>query len=1001
MPFPARRVQGAAVATAWAASPSEPSSKTLRRHALSPPPESAACTLSGKPENPALSAVAEEQHAIDQTDTKSLISRDAHERTCHTSCRSASNSSPMSRSRHARTSVERGRMRSSSRGPKPLKLDDPSALAALSFGGSASEPGAVDPVMADEAAAVRMRVMEEMNDVAEAAARVYDLGGDSKERPTAFLYRGCAAQVATSTAGMYGEMVESSVRQVVQYMRHYGGDEFSVFLDLGSGRGAPSCIALYQQPWLACLGIEKCPQAYSLSLETHRTVLRREMNQSESIPPPSVLPSVLSPPQSDHCGRDSSSAGSCTGVVQGASPNRGEPSGSLCGGGRPGGRVPRRRMCFQQEDLSAFYHLEGVTHVYSFDAAMEGPLINWIVQMFMRTKTWYLYASFRSDLISKFDLGGASLVGQVSSSMWVSSEGRTTYIYVKNNWRACKAYHRRWLRRFLFSHSACGPVAGPRRLAGSSLASTVVVRADEEQQLASKKLQITTSEAFRLLFLRQEELWSEFEGGAQTPGRSLSPARDSTGAVSRLPSSPSDMKNRGRSSSRRRANSLSGHSKHLQLQSLQLQAARQCCAHDRLPECLRLNGPLWASEQEDLDETGEGKPQGRRGTLAESVRQEQVSEEAQEEAELREMVKTFKSSFFRISQWLQPLTVLDMLRLAFLPGEGQAAWLDHRQQQLTGGGVLTRTRRPTALGFNEHQRRQEELERDALLEFLAKADDPADVASCRQELAEKLEMWRRESYSVFPYSLLQESELPPNVVAEAHRDAEAIAERLAHLLTSSVPRSSSFSPVASPASSRRPSATALASLRRLSSSPAASPQRAGSGSDGPGFQAAGAGSRPRVAQPGATVVSDFGTPRTSWRGDRYAEAFDASAPPLIGGSQPTESLHAATPLRGRSRRASTPKDLLSRREASELVSALQTLPSNAGRLEHTPSPPLKRRGINKDQEPKGTPCDSATPRMTPKTRAAYREVEQSFQSLEIRSALSRRKRRAMPEGETA
>lgn len=41
---------------------------------------------------------------------------------------------------------------------------------------------------------------------------------------------------------------------MVAYAREYGADEFSVFCDLGSGRGAPSAIAAYEHQWLACLG---------------------------------------------------------------------------------------------------------------------------------------------------------------------------------------------------------------------------------------------------------------------------------------------------------------------------------------------------------------------------------------------------------------------------------------------------------------------------------------------------------------------------------------------------------------------------------------------------------------------------------------------------------------------------------------------------------------------------------------------------------------------------
>ncbi|CBZ50067.1 conserved hypothetical protein [Neospora caninum Liverpool] len=760
MPFCARRLRPATAATACSASdapsfspstkaPSSaqtdaetPDSAVPQKGALGPSPEGQAAGVTSGMAFKGQDSLADSRGGCPSRE----------------SCR-LSVQSPLSGLRQPRRTGSRAKVRGSSRGATPRKgCAEGSALSSLHS--KNEDPSEVNSIVTAEAAAVRERVAAEMGPVAEAAGRLYDLGGENRERATAFLYRGCAAQVATSTAGMYGEMVESSVRQVVQYMRHYGGDEFSVFLDLGSGRGAPSCIALYQQPWLACLGIEKCPQAYSLSLETHWTVLRREMTQAELIPPPPCLPSVLSAPQ--RCGTDASSGKSAytAGAAAEAtlqSPQARHPSGALCGGGRPGGRVPQRRLCFTQEDLSAFYHLEGVTHVYSFDAAMEGPLINWIVQMFMRTKTWYLYASFRSDLISKFDLKGASLVGQVSSSMWVSSEGRTTYIYVKDNWRECKAYHRRWLCRFLLSNEdfssktsrGGAALSQTRRDAQPSAAPANV---QEAQDLAAKVLQMTIAATFRALCVQQEAIWSEMENRDQTPPRSASPLKAEPDCGSSLrslsPLSPSsETKSRGRSTSRRRASSVSGASKHLQLQTLQLQAAIQCCAEDKLPPCLRVGGPVWATEQEDLDAGSDPSATEIGGMPPVDTEEANLETEETREAEfLRRAVNTFKASFVRLSKWLQPLTVLDMLRLSFLPGEGQAAWLEQRQQQLTGGGVLTRTRRPTARGFDEQERRKEELERDGLLEILAKADDPEETARCRRELEQRLEMSRRENY---------------------------------------------------------------------------------------------------------------------------------------------------------------------------------------------------------------------------------------------------------------
>lgn len=51
-----------------------------------------------------------------------------------------------------------------------------------------------------------------------------------------------------------------------------------------------------------------------------------------------------------------------------------------------------------------------------------------------------------TDLISRFDLKGAEIRHQISSSMWVSSEGRTAYVYVKTDWKERQQRHRRWLR---------------------------------------------------------------------------------------------------------------------------------------------------------------------------------------------------------------------------------------------------------------------------------------------------------------------------------------------------------------------------------------------------------------------------------------------------------------------------------------------------------------------------------------------------------------------------
>lgn len=74
------------------------------------------------------------------------------------------------------------------------------------------EPEAVSPVEAE-------RVARELGDAAIASAAALAREAKSVDpeyaaRPTAFLYKGATAQIATSTAGMYGEMIESFVKQV-------------------------------------------------------------------------------------------------------------------------------------------------------------------------------------------------------------------------------------------------------------------------------------------------------------------------------------------------------------------------------------------------------------------------------------------------------------------------------------------------------------------------------------------------------------------------------------------------------------------------------------------------------------------------------------------------------------------------------------------------------------------------------------------------------------------
>lgn len=96
-------------------------------------------------------------------------------------------------------------------------------------------------------------------------------------------------------------------------------------------------------------GIEKCPQAFGLSLETQRRLLLREA--------------------SDRLRSLKSSQGVHRPLEVEERPSEDELRELF-------ESRPMRAVAFAHDDLSAFVDLEGVTHAYSFDAAMEGPLIN-------------------------------------------------------------------------------------------------------------------------------------------------------------------------------------------------------------------------------------------------------------------------------------------------------------------------------------------------------------------------------------------------------------------------------------------------------------------------------------------------------------------------------------------------------------------------------------------------------------------------------------------------
>ncbi|EAN30500.1 hypothetical protein TpMuguga_03g00659 [Theileria parva strain Muguga] len=95
-------------------------------------------------------------------------------------------------------------------------------------------------------------------------------------------------------------------------------------------------------------------------------------------------------------------------------------------------------LAFVNEDIIAYDSFEGVTHFYSFDIAMERALISNMVYQFKNTSTAYVFASFISDLLSTFGLTGCFLAAKIPCRMAGSGEGKTCYIYVKNNWKHIK-----------------------------------------------------------------------------------------------------------------------------------------------------------------------------------------------------------------------------------------------------------------------------------------------------------------------------------------------------------------------------------------------------------------------------------------------------------------------------------------------------------------------------------------------------------------------------------
>ncbi|KAL8429365.1 hypothetical protein Efla_001203 [Eimeria flavescens] len=562
------------------------------------------------------------------------------------------------------------------------------------------------------------RVARELAEAAVASAQA--LAADAKavdlvyaSKPTAFLYKGHTAQIATSTAGMYGEMIESFVKQVVAYAKQYGADQFSVFCDLGSGRGAPCAIAAYEHDWLACLGIEKCPQAFGLSLETQRLLLLRETAER--------LRCRGSPP-----------ADLGEGGAGGPS-----PPCSITGGGASQEELkelfssrPRRAIAFAHDDLSAFADLDGVTHAYSFDAAMEGPLINYITHLFMDTQTWWFYLSFRNDLISRFDLKGAEIKAQISSNMWVSSEGRTAYVYVKTDWKERQQRHRQWLRN---------NVLRPQ-LQQQALQQQLLRHVRIQQQLVLQQLQHEEEQpSCAAAAGAAASLAAEASSPLQTPRSSRRSSLSPLGTL------------RGRSNSRKRYSAAAESQQQKQQMVLFHLAARR--QQLQVLDQLEPAQAIWGAASRQL------LPQEHEQQQQQQESRQEGSSEINDEG-LLEQLRSFRCTHVRLSKWHQPLNLRSLLLVSLLPFEGQNQWLQLQQQLLQPGSrVLTRAQRVLLLGYDEGQRKDEELQRDSWMEQLA-------AANSEEEKQMKVDIWARltqqrtECMSLFSF-------LPPEDRASA------------------------------------------------------------------------------------------------------------------------------------------------------------------------------------------------------------------------------------------
>ncbi|GFE52833.1 hypothetical protein BaOVIS_002370 [Babesia ovis] len=303
-----------------------------------------------------------------------------------------------------------------------------------------------------------------------------------------YLFKSGTNDISTSTYGMYGEIRPSCLQKICAEMQRFGLDNRSVILDLGSGRGAPNLLFAHQAPVFASIGIELCPVSYTSSVhniiqylkvdiarmiseitgfssdEDDKSNFLTEDNAAVEEPetplrtPKRKLASMSKFDASKY--GTSVEHNSCNSVAtqyqnysmyvdETSETPRGSQSKSSSDDGslfydtlKKFSEVPSSLGAgFCNEDISAFDNFDGASHIYSFDIAMEKALVNNIVRQFVNTKTAWLFASFNSDLIERFELRECFLAARIPCQMYKSGERRCCYVYVKRDWEKIKCVH--------------------------------------------------------------------------------------------------------------------------------------------------------------------------------------------------------------------------------------------------------------------------------------------------------------------------------------------------------------------------------------------------------------------------------------------------------------------------------------------------------------------------------------------------------------------------------